>query len=284
MSDDVPMIDDGSGGGEPAALMAGASVGAGNVSKETQVMKNATPSYGLQETHTTLSLFEGFFSSTSMDFTAPNFMEFRMTSPLDCVATSSLVNVAIAGAYTKAVNNVPWIGTTTGLTRVAGSAEFPIVTATGSVATEIGSWFAFWAKIYEYYTVLSCDYEIIINNPSATPNNDVLVGWDFNSYSDTVGATGNKTPQLSTLMDMKSYKHMKWTKIEATTSLNVAKPISVISGRYLPGMANRNVSNDGDVKTWNKVTDQPTLKEFLTLYFFKHPLSLQNTTTAINRS
>ena len=132
---------------------------------------------------------------------------------------------------------------------------------------------------------MSCDYQIVINNPSNTNNNDILVGWDFNSYSDTAGATGNKTPQTATLMDMRSYKHMKWARVEATTGIAMSKATTTISGRYVPGMASRNVSNDGDVKTWNSTggagPSQPNLKEFLTLYFFKHPLNYTNTTSII---
>ena len=46
-------------------------------------------------------------------------------------------------------------------------------------------------------------------------------------------------------------------------------------------MARRNIQNDGDVKTWIKTKfgsnpESPTLKEFLTLYFFRHPLAFSN--------
>lgn len=273
-------------GGEPAPeaarLGAGATVGAGNVSKETQVMINATPSYGLQETHTTLCNYTNYFSATLLDHTSPMVSEFRMTAPFDMMTgPSNMVTVAAGAAYTKALNNVPWNGTTT--RDAANAGVFPITPTAGAATAETANWFNFWSKIYEYYTVLSCDFQIVINNPSNTNNNDLLVGWDFNSYSDTAGATGNKTPQSSTLVDMRSYKHIKWTRVESTTGITVSKATSTISGTYVPGMAARNVSNDGDVKTWSSTggagPTQPTLKEFLTLYFYKHPLNYTNLTT-----
>lgn len=274
-------------GGEPvpeaARVSAGGMIGAGNVSKETQVMKNATPSYGLQETHTTLCNYTNYFSATLLDHTAPLVTEFRMTAPFDMMTgPTDMVAVGAPASYTKNLNNVPWMGTTG---RVANDGVFPITPTAGAATAEKANWFAFWSKIYEYYTVLSCDYKIVINNPSTTTNNDILVGWDFNSYSDTAGATGNKTPQTSTLMDMRAYKHMKWQRVEITTGVNTARATTIISGTYVPGMANRNVSNDGDVKTWNSTggagPTQPTLKEFLTLYFFKAPLNYTNTGTVI---
>ena len=266
------------------ARSGGGDVGAGNARKETPVMTNATPSYGLQETHTTFCNYTNYFSATLLDHTAPLVAEFRMTAPFDMMTgPTNMATVAAGGAYTKSLNVVPWNG---GLTRDAANAGvFPVTPTNGAATAETANWFKFWSKIYEWYTVLSCDFQIVINNPSNTNNNDLLVGWDFNSYSDTAGATGNKTPQSSTLMDMRSYKHIKWGRVESTTGIAMSKATTTITGTYVPGMAARNVSNDGDVKTWSSTggagPTQPTLKEFLTLYFYKHPLNYTNVASVI---
>lgn len=269
-------VDSGPGGepvtAEARAASSGSSIGAGNTTKETPVLQNAKPSYGLQETHTTLCNFDGFFSAVFLDHTAPLVTEFRVTSPGDCFATT-LKTLAVNTAWAKELYNVPYNAAASRDTATAS--EFPIKTIDAAYTAERASWFNYWAKIYEYYTVLSCDYEIVINNPTGGNLNDALVAWDFNSYSDTAGATGNKTPQDATLMDMMTFKGIKWTKINSTTAIADSTTTKVIRGTYIPGMANRNVSNDGDVKTWN-LTDvfaQPTLKEFLTLYFYKGALS-----------
>lgn len=245
------------------------AAGGSRGSKETMVTP-AQPSYGFQETHTTLCNYNGWFSAVTLDHTAPLVTEFRMTAPLD-MFTATLATVAASTAWTKALNNVPFNGLAA---RGANPAIFPVTTATGANASEKANWFAFWAKMYEYYTVTACDYEIIISNPGSGTLNDVLVGMDFNSYSDTAGATGNKTPQASPLTDMMGFKHIRWMKLDGFNSADNKNNTQVIKGRYTPGMAARNISNDGDVKTWSLVAAQPTLKEFLTLYFYKHPLNL----------
>lgn len=252
--------------------------GGGGVSKETPVMLNATPSYGLQETHTTMCNFNGWFAAVGLDHASPLVTEMRLTAPLDCFGTS-LTALADGGTWVKGLYNSPY---NNGLTKdTAVSPTFPAVTPGGAYTAERANWFNYWANIYEYYTVLRCDYEIIISNANGSAGNGVLTGWDFNTYSDTAGATGNKTPQNATLIDMLGYKQMKWTKNKAIHATSPNQEISIISGSYFPGQAARNVSNDGDVKTWSLVTAQPTLKEFLTLYFFKDPLAFTKPTTGL---
>lgn len=276
--DDVKDMEVDSGpGGEPEAAARVASGPGGPVTKETPVLLNAKPSYGLQETHTALCVFNGWLSAVALDHTAIK-TDFRVTSPIDCM-TTTLGTTAASGAWTKGLKNVPLNGGSG--TRGAAPAVFPVETVSVAHATEQANWFAFWAKIYEYYTVLSCEYEIILQNPNTAAGSDALVGYDFNSYSDTAGATGNQTPDTSTLIDMKSWKHIRWERVEPSSGNNTKMGFSTIRGTYRPGQAARNISNDGDVKTWTSTLAgaQPTLKEFLTLYYFKHPMNTVETTT-----
>lgn len=246
------------------------------VSKETPILQGQSPSYGLQETHTTICPFDGWFSviNPSITFATPIVAEFRLTSPLDPF-TKNLSNTVQAAAWTAGLNNVPWNGALTRSTTAQGPAEFPILTPAGASATDKAGWFAYWAKIYEYYTVLSCEYHIKIHNPSELGSNDLLMGFDFNTYSDTATATGNKTPQDATLTEMQAFKHIQWKNIRSSYQ-NGDNGLTSIRGTYYPGMAARNISNDGDVKTWSLTTAQPSFKEFLTLYFYRAPLNYQN--------
>lgn len=278
MSDDIPMIDDGSGGGPEASRAAGPTVGAGSISKETPVLQNATPSRGLQETHTAICCYNGWGSAVLLDHTSPVVLELNLTQPVDILKTA-MVNTAEGAAWTKGLNNVPFNG---GSTRDSATASaFPITTATGSVVTEAADWFAFWAKIYEYYTVLGCEYEVIIGSVSSGINNDALVGMDFNSYRTAEGSGGNVTPQNAKLTDMMAWKHIQWKRLEAKTSDPNAVSTTVFRGRYKQGMAARNVNNDGDVKTWIKVEELPTLKETIALYFYKHPMNTTKSSTTV---
>ena len=252
-------------------------VGAGNVSKETPVTA-AQPSYGLQETHTTILPFNCFFSvvnpATDYSSAATTYQTFRMTSPLNCIV-NSLTAVAEGAAWPVApgaIVNVPF-NNAANRSGAGLAAVFPYTTPSGSSATEKAWWFAYWAKIYEYYTVLNCEYEIVVTNPTTTNSQGMVIGMDFDAYSDTAGATGNITPKVASLMEMRSFKNIKWRRVGPNSSETNQYPNTVvIRGNYKPGMAHRNVSNDGDVKTWNKIDAQPTLKEFLNLYFYRDPL------------
>lgn len=271
-------VDSGPGGEPEAAARVASGSGPGKpVSKETPVLLNAKPSYGLQETHTALCVFDGWLSAVKLDHTAIK-TDFRVTSPIDCM-TTTLETTAANTAWTKGLKNVPLNGGSD--KRGVAPAVFPVETVSVAHATEQANWFAFWAKIYEFYTVLSCEYEIILQNPNTSSGSDVLVAYDFNSYSDTAGATGNQTPDTSTLTDMKSWKHIRWERVAPASGNNMKMGFTTIRGTYRPGQAARNISNDGDVKTWTSTLAgaQPTLKEFLTLYYFKHPMNTVETTT-----
>ena len=68
------------------ARAAGPGGGGNNpVSKETPILRGQAPSYGLQETHTTICPFNGWFSvvNPSISFATPIVAEFRVTSPID---------------------------------------------------------------------------------------------------------------------------------------------------------------------------------------------------------
>lgn len=272
--------------GEAEAQRAAASSGSsfGNpISKETQISRPPTITYGLQETHTTICPFIGWFSVINPTFASPYVVELRMTSPADVLASPNFNAAPGTGvAWPAGVNQAPFdnannqtnVGTT-----------FPITTASGAVATERAGWFNYWRQIYEYYTVINCEYEIVIHNPTSTNGNAMLMGMDFNSYSDATGATGNKTPQNATITEMMAFKNIKWHTLKESNAINPNENATVIRGNYKPGSTKRNIANDGDVKTWNKTNtgatapDQPTLKELLTMYFYRHPMNYQVATT-----
>ena len=135
-------------------------------------------------------------------------------------------------------------------------------------------WRDYWAAIYEYYTVTGCYYKITMINPVATSGNDIIVGVTMDSYTDVAGGTGNITPEDATLHEAKQWKHMNWKIIEAQGATDARNSTAVISGYYKPGQTRRNVSNDGDVKTWTKTDGTlPTLKESIKMLFYRAPLA-----------
>lgn len=156
------------------------------------------------------------------------------------------------------------------------------------------AWRDFWKELYEYYTVLGCEYEIICYNPlqlqairlnnipsktinsvsypavqvvqgAGYYNTDCVCAVQYDTYSSTEGATGNVMP-LTYYEEVRAYKNIKWYPIPGGQK-------TVIKGVYKPGDAKRNIANDGDVKTWTKTsTGAPTtLQEILTLNFWTDP-------------
>lgn len=267
---------DGPPSGEPeAARVAGAGGTMNSVSKETPISMYPTLTYGLQETHTTILPWCGYISTTGMTHGVPNVLNIRMTQPHDMIATT-VQGLAEGSAWAKDFYVVPYNNNATRDTATA--ANFPCVLDTGDPTEEQCSFWEFFRLQYEYYTVLGCEYEILIDNPGDQPGTECTVGWDFNAYSDTAGASGNITPNDQALSIMKQYKGIQWRTINCASNDNGKDNQIMIKGTYKPGQARRNIINDGDVKTWIATNNggtagSPTLKEFITLYFFRGELA-----------
>ena len=165
--------------GEPtAARQAQAGGISSGVSKETPISIYPSLSYGLQETHTTILPWTGYMSAVGMDYTTPLVFEYRMTQPHDMLKTE-LSTVADGAAYTKGVFNIPFNNSSA--RDAAISHVFPATLATGASAVERPAWWEYFSKMYEYYTVLGCEYEIVMDNPNTTSGTDLLIGWDYNA-------------------------------------------------------------------------------------------------------
>lgn len=267
------------GDGDVTMEAARAAGGDNPQSKETPISR-ATPSYGLQETHTTVIPFNFWFTSTGMDKTTANVMEIRMNSPVDIIATP-LLTLNSGDAWQKGLYNVPFNNASN-----AGAGTYPKVIATGGNMTERPFWWEYWRKLYDYYTVLGCEYHITIRNPSGPGGNEVLLGTQFDTYSGS--STGNTWPRSTILAEAFAHKQIQWKIINSETTGESMKNdgAAVIHGTYKPGQNKRNIINDGDVKTWTKTNDptdpaQTSLRESLTLMFWRAPLAYSTNTNIV---
>lgn len=278
--------------GATAAARA-SSGGAGNpVSKETEVSTYPNLSYGLPETHTCILPWTGWLSVAKLKTSTPVQIRVRMNCPADMIdCTTNDSSVALTkGVYNQPIKEDGTLATTTDNDGVSFPETFTSLSSTDT--KERPAWRAYFGALYEYYTVLGCEYKITINNPVSNIGASVMVGTQFDSYSDTAGQTGNVMPQTG-LSQMMSYKNIKWDIIKYSRSEVPNQNNAVISGRYTPGQVKRNIQNDGDVKTWTSTgardlqgtnTDSwmtPVLKDFLTLNFYKAPLGF-NASTGCN--
>lgn len=265
------------------ALRAGGGGPGTQVSKETPISSYPSISYGLQETHTTVLPYVTWCTlAIDKNATAPIQLKVRVNSIYDMLDIAIVNPPADDTIFSGPGFTNKKVGFN-GRSPISGNG-YPVVPSTGTSATERPQWRDYWAQIYQYYTVLGCEYEIIHVNPignhdtiNGTPGNrvyggDIICAEQIDTYSDTAAATGNVMP-LTTLHEVMNYKNIKWHKIEANSGANNFGNTLIVKGRYTPGQEKRNIVNDGDVKTWTAVGSQPNLKEFLTLNYWPHPLS-----------
>ena len=278
-----------------AARIGGGGGPGGGVSKETPVSPYPSLSYGLQETHTTILPWTGWLTAGGLDNDTPLQLRIRMNSPWDFLdmATGDVGTTDGAQLTTKAFYNRK-IDTDNRYATSNGPQRYPVEFGNNTTtANERPQWREYWAKLYDYYTVLGCEYEIHLFNPvevkqirpmlmptktiaavvypsSIWPidcgwyNSDVVIATQFDTYSDTATSTGNVMPQTY-YEEVRAFKNITWTPVKGGQK-------GVIRGTYKPGQAARNITNDGDVKTWTATgATLPNLKEVLTLNFFTDP-------------
>lgn len=277
--DDMEIDRDGRADPQDNQLALAANSGGGGgiqgQSKETPISIPPSITYGLQETHTTILPWTGWVSCVALDYAAPVQLPIRMNGVNDILPFTTLSNPAagaafgakgIYGAKASEVNSRSFI-------------DFPANFAPGSTdPTERPAWREFWFQLYDYYTVLKCHWEIIVDNPTSYTLGafPILVGTQYDSYSDTATSTGNVMP-LARLIEAIAFKGMKWENASGYTVREQQGRDNnqlVLSGTWMPGMVKRNIVNDGDVKTWTKTDGTiPNLKEILTANFYAHPLA-----------
>nr|QTE03910.1 MAG: capsid protein [Phoenicopteridae parvo-like hybrid virus] len=260
------MVSFAAGGGGPNAQ-----------SKETPVSIPPSITYGLQETHTTILPWTGWLAAVNIDYGTPVQLPIRMNAISDMIPVTTIASPASGAAFgAKGIS-----GRKVDTAGNASTLQFPATFTGGSTdPTERPAWRNYWFDIYDYYTVLKCHYEIIFENPLAATsvgNLGLLVGTQFDSYSDTASSVGNVMP-LATLADSLYFKNMRWEKTDSqyiNEQQRTDGNRSVISGTWMPGMTKRNIVNDGDVKTWTKTDGTiPNLKEIFTVNFWRHPFAI----------
>lgn len=268
---------------EAAARSGGGGGGPSSVSKETPISNYPSLNYGLQETHTTILPYVTWLTlALDKSATTPIQLKVRMNSIYDMLDIAIVAPPNDDSIFTGPGFTSKKVGFN-GKTPINGNA-YPVVPSTGTTATERPQWRDYWAQIYQYYTVLGCEYEIIHVNPignhdtiNATAANrvyggDIICAEQVDTYSDTAAATGNVMP-LTILPEVMNFKNIKWHRIESNGVGNNFGNTMIVKGKYTPGSEKRNIVNDGDVKTWTAVGSQPNLKEFLTLNYWPHPMS-----------
>lgn len=260
--------------GNQVALMAaapGAVTPAG--SRETPIMY-AQPSIGFQDTHTTIipyRIYLGFYKdhrSLPIDF------RFSLVAPGGTVV-SAISNVAESAttAYSTIANRM--IGNASDVAYSANIHKFP-----RQGVSNAPGWWSWWTKMYDSYTVLGSQYTVTMKNVGYCGSSDVMLGYHIETS--TTDDDTNTAPDNVNYTDAKEWKHLSWQFIPGTGTYQTNsdydveeyKPaVSVLSGTYRPGQANRLVQNDQDTETWHRTINPPKLRENMHMMFYSSPLS-----------
>ena len=251
--------------------------GSNPVSKETPISNYPTLTYGLQETHTTILPWTGYLTVAEVDKGTPAQLRIRMNAIWDMIDVTTGTSPADGAAF-------PSKGFYYKMLRNDGKASairYPESFAdNAAAATERPQWRDYFAALYGWYTVLGCEYKIILQNPVSANGTDIICGVQFDTYSDTATSTGNVMPQTN-LAEVKYFKNIQWYTVRPQNSSEKNNNLTIIQGTYKPGQAKRNIVNDGDVKTWTATgTTLPNLKEILTLNFWQDPLCYEELASA----
>lgn len=261
--------------GEEVSARSGAAGGPNPQSKETPISRYPTLTYGLQETHTTILPFTFWFSSACHTTGVPAVMKIRLNSIYNFITSPVDGALASGGIPVTATNYSRPIAPD----GKGSNHMFPEGINDGTYV-EAPYWRNYWAQLYEYYTVLGCEYKITTGCVNTSSGFAAIVGHTIDSWSDTAAESGNITPTTN-LSEAMSLKGMQFDVLPAARPENGGQQMTVIQRRYIPGQAKRNIVNDGDVKTWTKTAFNgtspenfvPTLKETLNLYFWRAPLA-----------
>lgn len=261
--------------GEEVNARSGAGGGQNPQSKETPISRYPTLTYGLQETHTTILPFTFWFSSACHTTGEPAVMKIRLNSIYDFITSAVNGTLGVGDTPVTATNYSRPIAPD----GKGANNTFPESINDGT-AVETPYWRNYWAQLYEYYTVLGCEYKITTGCVNTSSGFAAILGHTIDSWSDTATESGNITPTTN-LSEAMSFKGMQFDVLRGARAENEGQQMTVIQRRYMPGQAKRNIVNDGDVKTWTKTAFNgtspqnyvPTLKETLNLYFWRAPLA-----------
>lgn len=272
--EDTNMTD--AAGGEPTdsgqstlALRSGSSGQASQGAHETPVLMRE-PMFRFKETCTTIIPTTFYFSANVLDYasTTKNKFEIRLNSPYYPIITpAAFVSQTPSSAPNEGISATAAPDSDTNYSTLG---TFPFTVTTSHKP----QWLSWWEQMYQAYHVMETHYEITIMSARTDNRNSVLVLWEEDQYGSS--STGNIMPDAG-LDEMVEWAGTKQRLIRGLNDDN-APNFTKITGTWKPGRANRNTTNDGDVKTWNAIgaIPNPGYVESLHLRFFKGPMSSQN--------
>ena len=279
----APTTEGARAGAAPAAR------GGSQVAKETPISYYPSLNYGLPETQTVVLPWVGWCTmavkrdrtvTSGVSNDKPVVLRIRLNQP-GVYIPQTMATTTLGGAFSnKGIYNVP-----ADQGQDAAAYNYPsVLNVNGTGQTP--QWLTWYGKQYEWYTVLSTEYEIVMVNPISQEGSALLIGTEFDSYTDLATSTGNVIPNDCTLVEAMNFKGMQWRHLGSSRNVTSDGRMEIIQGTHQPGRIKRNIINDGDVKTWTQtestgVTKAPNLKDELVIMAWTHPLMSYGTATTI---
>jgi hypothetical protein len=218
-------------------------------------------------------------TAANVDKNQPVQFRFRLNTPYDMIMDdlgTAPASGAVFGAKGRYGVPMDVNGTRAGI-------GYPTTMDTTGNASEKPAWRDYWAAFYDFYTVIGCEYKIIVNNPIEAKGGGAVIGVQMDSFSDTAGGGSGNVMPIANYCDTIAFKGMRWYKVECLNDAFKGNSTQVIFGKYKPGSIKRNIVNDGDVKTWTATgATLPNLKEILTINVWKDPMGTLNANTGLN--
>lgn len=265
-------------------------------SKETPISIPPTITYGLQDTHT--MILPTIFYLSAVNITRNGTACLRLCLN-DFDTQQVILDTVTKGGATQAAQTTPFRPSGTPTTAPGTNAIYNFARRSNTLNSDVTTdsfyefpskvlsekidpyWWNYYNKLYTYYTVLGCEYEITCTNPNDyfagtedTAENNILIAKHVESIG---GSTQNREfPKNLKTQDLFPLKQLQWIKVNQNIPTEKYTP-TIISGYHKTGTVKRDVANDGDVKTWSVIggtagAPTNTYKEYLQLDIGRDPM------------
>lgn len=250
------------------------AVGSTNGHQETRITP-AKPRYGIAETLTIGARYDWFFSIVAPDKQSAIPVKLNMNL-LNGVIGSAWSNISTTSAPTKGLyaDHVP--GGSNGAAAFYSATSKNVAGGINQVPFFAGSslpaGYEEGKKMYSHFSVISVDWKLTMANTytanTLEPANQVMVFWGY----ECVGAVSGHDmvyPNDMTLIDAIRHPELKAKLCKNQCIMHDG--FTTIEDTWYPNKVRRDVQNDEDVKTWTKVSTNPSMVETLKLMFYKPP-------------
>lgn len=235
------------------------SSGRSNGTHETPVTIPPQVPYGMFNTHTCWIPITFWLNARKYTNTVAANLFLRMDKPKQPI-TNTLVTGTNGGINVNKINP----GT-------MNNTQEPFPRTLSTTPTLTPQWWDIFSKLYEFYTVLGCQYEIFVQNANQENSNQLLIGQRFETEG--TGGTTSTIPTNATIWETMQMKDIDFRNLYSHSNPFDKPYETVYKGYYKRGDANRDVRNDDDVKLWSRTNSQPALAEYMRFMFYNAPLS-----------